>query len=174
MQVGLAGHVQGAGVRHVWLPRLGYAVRQSSSACRLESIDPVTFLDRGGRACHIKSSRDALYFVRLSSEPPVKGVPGTRTWQPVAGCLGDKTTPGKRRRSLRGGAEARRRETPAYYHAGVRSGYAPDQPVSVIIVQTNRGARHCLGLVVGGLRGGPSPSGDIFVAGQNIIILWPP
>ena len=88
MQVGPAGHVQGAGVRHVWLPRLGYAVRQSSSACRLESIDPVTFLDRGGRACHIKSSRDALYFVRLSSEPPVKGVPGTRTWQPIAGCLG--------------------------------------------------------------------------------------
>ena len=101
MQVGPAGHVQGAGVRHVWLPRLGYAVRQSSSACRRESIDPVTFLDRGGRACHIKSSRDALYFVRLSSEPPVKGVPGTRTWQPVAGCLGDKTTPGKRRRSFR-------------------------------------------------------------------------
>jgi hypothetical protein len=46
--------------------------------------------------------------------------------------------------------------------------------VSVIIVQTDRGARHCLGLVVGGLRGGPSPSGDIFVAGQNIIIGVPP
>jgi hypothetical protein len=42
--------------------------------------------------------------------------------------------------------------------------------VSVIIVQTDRGARHCLGLVVGGLRDGSSPSGDIFVAGQNIII----
>jgi hypothetical protein len=42
--------------------------------------------------------------------------------------------------------------------------------VSVIIVQTDRGARHCLVLVVGGLRGGSSPSGDIFVAGQNIII----
>ena len=61
-------------------------------------------------------------------------------------------------------------QTPAHYHAGVRSGYAPDQPMSVIIVQTGRGAGHCPGPVVGGLRGGPSPSGDIFVAGQNIII----
>jgi hypothetical protein len=41
----------------------------------------------------------------------------------------------------------------------------------VIIVQTSRGAGHCPGPVVGGLRGGSSPSGDIFVAGQNIIIL---
>ena len=40
---------------HVW----GAPLRQSSSACRLESIDPVTFLDRGGRACHSKSDRDA-------------------------------------------------------------------------------------------------------------------
>jgi len=80
-------------VRLVWLPRLGYAGRQSSSACRLESIDPVTFLDRGGRACHSKSSRDARTFVRLSSEPPAKGEPGSRTWQPayIAGCLGDNT-----------------------------------------------------------------------------------
>ena len=61
-------------------------------------------------------------------------------------------------------------QTPAYYHAGVRSGHATEQPMSVIIVQTDRGARHCLGLVVGGLRDGSSPSGDIFVAGQNIII----
>ena len=40
---------------HVW----GAPFRQSSSACRLESIDPVTFLDQGGRACHNKSDRDA-------------------------------------------------------------------------------------------------------------------
>ena len=158
----------------MWLPRLGYAVRQSSSACRLESIDPVTFLDRGGRACHIKSSRDALYFVRLSSEPPVKGVPGTRTWQPIAGCLGGQDNTRQTQTVITlAGPRPGGVQTPAYYHAGVRSGYAPDQPVSVIIVQTDRGARHCLGLVVGGLRDGSSPSGDIFVAGQNIIIARP-
>ena len=74
---------------HVW----GTPFRQSSTVCRLEPIDPVTFLDRGGRACHSKSSRDARTFVRLSSEPPAKGEPGSRTWQPayIAGCLGDNT-----------------------------------------------------------------------------------
>ena len=164
---------------HVW----GAPFRQSSSACRLESIDLVPSLIGAEERAIIRAVGTALYFVRLSPEPQLEcGEPGPRTWQPIAGCLGGR---GQHPANADGhyaagegpamectGGQVRRRETPAYYHAGVRSGHATEQPMSVIIVQTDRGARHCLGLVVGGLRGGPSPSGDIFVAGQNIIIDW--
>ena len=73
---------------HVW----GTPFQQSSTACLLEQIDPGTFLDRGGRACHSQSSRDVGILLRLSSEPQLEcGDPGSRTWQPISGCLGDNT-----------------------------------------------------------------------------------
>ena len=74
------------------LTRLGCTVPTkliSVSACTNRSS---TFLDRGGRACHNKSSRDVGLLLRLSSEPQLEcGDPGSRTWQPIAGCLGDNT-----------------------------------------------------------------------------------
>ena len=72
-----------------------FGVRRSDKAHRrvgLRPIDPVTFLDRGGRACHIKSDRDVGLLLRLSSEPPLEcGDPGSRTSQPFSGCRGDNT-----------------------------------------------------------------------------------
>ena len=72
---------------HVW----GAPFRQSSSACRLESIDLVPSLIGAEERAIIRAVGTALYFVRLSPEPQLEcGEPGPRTWQPIAGCLGGR------------------------------------------------------------------------------------
>ena len=96
------------------------------------------------------------------------GDPGSRTWQPISGCLGDNTR--QTQTVITRGAEAQRRANsrllPCWCPFRIRTRSARVGHHC----SNQQGARHCLGLVVGGLRGGPSPSGDIFVAGQNIII----
>ena len=163
MQVGPTGHVQEAGVRHVWLPRLGYAVRQSSSACRLESIDPVTFLDQGGRACHSKSDRDAGSICACRRSPDwgsrVKNL-ATNCWLSWRQHPANADVP-----SAAGPGPAA--VFPAYYHVcRVRSEHAIKQPLSDGHHQTDRGARHCLVLVVGGMSTDLAPAGtSLWLAG---------
>ena len=151
---------------HVW----GTPFRQSPSACRLESIDPVTFLDRGGRACHNKSDRDALYFMRLSSEPQLEcGEPGPRTWQPIAGCLGGR---GQHPANADGhyaagegpamectGGQVRRRVNSRLLPCWCPSRTRDQTAVSVIIVQTNRGRGTASASLLEACVTGPAPAG---------------
>jgi hypothetical protein len=67
----------------------GAPFRQSSSACRLESIDPFTFLDQGGRACHIESNRDAGSICACRPSPNWGSRVKNLATNP--GCHGDNT-----------------------------------------------------------------------------------
>jgi hypothetical protein len=126
-------------------------------------IDPVTFLDRGGRACHIKSDRDTGLICACRPSPDwgsrVKNL-ATNSWfsrrQHPANADGPSAAPHVPVPAVGPGPAA---EWNAYYLTGVRSGHANEQPVSDGNHQTDRGARHCLVLVVGGLSTGPAPAG---------------
>ena len=122
----------------------------------LRSIDPFTFLNQGGRACHSKSNRDAGSICACRPSPVwgsrVKNL-ATNVWfsrrqHPANADVHSAVGPGP--------AVVFR----AYYHVcRVRAGHANEQPVSDGHHQTDRGARHCLVLVVGGLSTGPAPVG---------------
>ena len=148
---------------HVW----GAQFRQSSSACMLEQIDPVTFLDWGRRACHNKSDRDAKCTCRPSPNLSV-GIQGQEPGNQLLTVLG--TTPGKRRRSFRCGARPgcsvsrllpclscsfRTRDRTA------RVGWESSDRQRGEALPRPRCWRPA---------DGSSPSGGIFVAGRNIII----
>jgi hypothetical protein len=142
----------------------GAPFRQSSSACRLESIDPVTFLDQGGRACHNKSNRDAGSICACRPSPDwgsrVKNL-ATNSW------FSRRQHPANKDVSAAAGPGPAAARGTAYYHVcRVRSGHASEQPVSDGHHQTDRGARHCLVLVVGGLSTGLAPAGtSMWLAG---------
>ena len=114
----------------------GAPFRQSSSACRLESIDPVTFLDQGGRVCHSKSNRDAGSICACCPSP---------NWGSMVKNLATNSWFSRRQHPANADVHSAAGPGPAavfraYYHVcRVRSGTRPDSPCRMGIIRPTEG-----------------------------------